>query len=130
MPLKEKITKFFKSLSFGKIKNTVLVIYTLLLLSTVYHSLYARKIIPGVKVGVVRLGGKSYSEALRLLEESEQDVTKELKLSYDGKDFWIRAEDIGLVYDWDSSVSRAFEVGRTGHILIDTKEKSPLKLGL
>ncbi|MFH1648525.1 MAG: peptidoglycan binding domain-containing protein, partial [Patescibacteria group bacterium] len=123
MPLKEKITKFFKSLSFEKVKNTVLVIYFLLLLSAVYHSLYARKIIPGVKVGAVRVGGKTYSEALNLLEEYEKDVEKELKLSYEGKDFWIRADEIGLTYDWDSSVSRAFEVGRTGYILRDTKEK-------
>ena len=123
MPLKEQIIKFFKSLSFEKVKNTVLVIYFLLLLSAVYHSLYARKIIPGVKVGVVRVGGKTYSEALKLLEDYEKDVDKELKLSYEGKDFWIRADDIGLTYDWDSSVSRAFEVGRTGHVLRDSKEK-------
>jgi len=123
MPQREKIIKFFKELDFSKIKNTLLIIYTILLLGTIYHAIYARKIIPGVKVGAVKLGGKTYNEAFKLLEEHEKIVDKNLTLKYDDKEFIIRAENIGLVYDWDSSVSRAFEVGRTGDIFRDTKEK-------
>ncbi len=112
-----------KNIDQKKFKNYVLVFYAFLLISTAYHIVYAKRIIPGVKVAGVKIGGMNFSQAKQSLEENEKNITKELKLKYEDKEFIIRDEDISLVYDWESSVVRAFEVGRTGNILTDTKEK-------
>lgn len=121
---KEIILKVnFKKVNPEKLKRALLVIYTLLLFATLYHFIYARRIIPGVKVAGVRIGGKTFAQARKALEDREKTVIKELKLKFEDEEFIIRPEDIGLVYDWDASVSRAFEVGRTGNLFVDTKEK-------
>lgn len=122
--LKLKLNKInFKNINPSKIRNIVLAFYTILLLSTIYHLVYARRVIPGVKIAGVKIGGMTFDQAKKHLEEKDKETTKDLKLKYDEKEFLIRAEDIGLVYDWDASVSRAFEVGRNGNIITDTKEK-------
>lgn len=113
----------FRKINFQKVKNVILIVYSVLFISTVYHFVYAKRIIPGVKVAGVRIGGMTFAQAKKTLEDKEQATTKELKLTYDTKEFLIRAQEIGLVYDWDSAVSRAFEVGRTGNIIVDTKDK-------
>lgn len=113
----------FKNINPQKLKTVILVIYSLLLLSTIYHVMYANRIIPGVKVAGVKVGGMTFNQAKDSLEKKDKETTKDLKLKYDDKEFLIRAEDIGLVYDWDASVSRAFEVGRNGNLVSDSKEK-------
>jgi len=65
----------------------------------------------------------TYLQAIKTLEEHEKTVSKELILKAEDREFIIKASDINLVYDWDASVSRAFEVGRTGNIFIDNKDK-------
>ena len=121
--LKINIKNRLKSISPQKIKNIILVTYSILLLSILYHILYANRIIPGVKVAGLRVGGMTFSQARKSLEEREKKVTKDLKLKYDDKEIIIRSQDIGLIYDWDASVSRAFEVGRSGNLIRDSKEK-------
>jgi vancomycin resistance protein YoaR len=90
---------------------------------TVYHLAYAKRIIPGVRIGNVRVGGMTYLQARKSLEEYEKKVTKEVVLKSGGREYRIKGSDISLVYDWDGSVSRAFEVGRTGSFLTDNKDK-------
>ena len=124
-----KFKTFFKSLKnpfkldFKYIRDAVLIIYLGLICATVYHFVYAHKIIPGVKVGGVMVGGMDYSSAKKALEDYEKTVNQELVLKDADKEFRIKSVDIGLVYDWDNSVSRAFEVGRTNNVFVDTKEK-------
>ena len=122
--LKLKLNKInIKNIDPQKIKNIVLVTYAFLLLSTFYHVIYANRIIPGVKVAGVKVGGMTFNQAKDTLEKKDKETTKDLKLKYDDKEFLIRAEEIGLVYDWDASVSRSFEVGRSGTFIGNTKEK-------
>lgn len=131
---KEKPTKFLslinyfkkinlKNIDFQKVKNVLLILYTVLFISTVYHFIYAKRIIPGVKVAGVRVGGMAFSQARKALEDKEQKTTKEIKLKFENKEFLIRAQEVGLTYDWDATVSRAFEVGRTGNVITDSKDK-------
>jgi vancomycin resistance protein YoaR len=107
----------------GKIRDLIYIFYGLLIVITIYHLVFAKRIIPGVYVGNVRVGGMTYLEAKKILEENEQKVTKELIIKYGDKEYVIKDSDIGLVYDWDSSVTRAFEVGRTGNVFVDSKDK-------
>ena len=124
---KEIISKFpkinLRNADPKKVKEILFIFYGILLVSTIYHVVYAKRIIPGVRVSGVDIGGMVYSQALSTLQNKDKDTSKELVLKYDGKEFIIRGDDIGLVYDWESTVTRAFEVGRTGNAFIDTKDK-------
>ncbi len=113
----------FKNIDFQKVKNILLILYTVLFISTVYHFIYAKRIIPGVRIAGIRVGGMTFSQARKALEDKEQKTTKELKLKFENKEFLIRAQEVNLTYDWDATVSRAFEVGRTGNLIVDTKDK-------
>lgn len=98
-------------------------IYLILSFSVLYHFAYARKIIPGVKIGSVDVGGMTFDSAKQKLISYEDYISKKLILKTDEKEFEIDADAVGLVYNWDASLSRAYEVGRTGNILTDTKDK-------
>jgi vancomycin resistance protein YoaR len=110
-------------------------IYALVLLVAGYHFYYAKKIIPGVRVGSVNLGGLTSDEAFDRLIAQELSTTKQLSLTYQDQSFIFDGESMGLEYMPAATVVRAFEVGRTGNILIDTKDKlagilKPLRLGM
>lgn len=94
-----------------------------LLLFSFYHFYFARRIIPGVVIGRVNVGGMKYDQAKTVLTEKEKAIKKELSLKYNDKTFVIKDTDVALTYDWDASVTRAFEVGRTGNLLVDTRDK-------
>jgi vancomycin resistance protein YoaR len=105
------------------VKITILVFYVLLILTVVFHFVYAKKIIPGVHIGVTNVGGKSFSEAKSTLTNKLESQKHDLTLVLDEKKYLINSEDISLKYDVDNSISRAFEVGRTGNLFTDTKDK-------
>src|SRR4030042_1094156 len=107
----------------AKIKWLLISIYVLLLFVVFYHFYYAQRIIPGVKIGSVNVGGLTYSQAKTALNNAEKNLTKDLVLKYNENEFHVKGEDIGFAYDWDAAVTRAFEVGRTKNIYIDTKDK-------
>ena len=121
--LQLQISKIKEILSSEKAKNFIYITYGFLIVVVVYHIAFAKRIIPGVYVGNVRVGGMNYLQAKNHLEEHEAKISKELILKFGEKTYTIKASDIDLVYDWDSSVTRAFEIGRTGNFFIDTKDK-------
>lgn len=92
-------------------------------LIALYHLYYAHRIIPGVSVGTMEIGGLTYNEAKNKLGTYESSLDKKLILTHNGTEFVITAQEINLEYFWDASVTRAFEIGRTGNFLWDTKEK-------
>src|SRR3990167_8805117 len=105
------------------IKPAFYAVIVLLLLITLYHTYFARRIIPGVMVGKTNVGGMSYNRAKELLESKEKNMGKVIKLKYNDYTYEIKADDISLEYDWDAAISRAFEVGRSGNFFIDNKDK-------
>lgn len=128
MDAREKINEGFSKLGINdfdteKLRNSLVVIYFFTILVICYHVFYAKKIIPGVRVAGQDLGGMTFSKAKSALEKSESTIDKDLKMYYEYKDFLIKGEDINLEYDWEDSVVRAFEVGRSGNFFIDTKNK-------
>jgi vancomycin resistance protein YoaR len=115
-----KVTDFLNKKT---LKIAIVLIYVLLALTAIFHFIYAKKIIPGVHLGVVNVGGKTFAEAKKLLTDHVTSQKNDLTLKLDDKKYLINSEDISLKYDIDNSVSRAFEVGRTGHLLNDSKDK-------
>ena len=116
-----RIKDYFSS---NKIRQIVYVSFIFLIFVSIYHLAYAKRIIPGVRIGSLRVGGMTYLQARKALEENEKKLTEEVVFKTDGKEYRIKGSDISLVYDWDGSVSRAFEVGRTGNLFIDNKDNS------
>lgn len=104
-------------------KRLIFGVYVLLLLITVYHFYYAKKIIPGVQIGAVDAGGMNYAQAKNALLNQERSIDKKILLEYEGKTFEFDPSLFELEYNIDATVVRAFEVGRTGNFLIDSKEK-------
>lgn len=98
-------------------------LYFILILATLYHVYYAKRIIPGVMVGDVSLGGKTKIEAETALLNYEKTLDKQLNLKFEGKEYKFKTDDIELNYDWEGTVLRAFEVGRTGSFFCDNKDK-------
>ncbi|MBN1162185.1 VanW family protein [Patescibacteria group bacterium] len=105
------------------LKKVIVFMYVTLGFVILYHVFYARKIISGVKVGSVYVGGMNFSQAKKALEDFELGKVKEFNVLYKDKEYRIAASSIDLTYDWEGVVTRAFEVGRTGDILVDTKDK-------
>jgi vancomycin resistance protein YoaR len=105
-----------------------------LIVSTGYHLYFANKIIPGVVLAGVNIGGLDPKQALSKVVQQETQTEKILKLwAQNGKVYQLKSDDIELKYDWEAGVARALEVGRTGRFIVDTKDKlaglvKPLKI--
>lgn len=106
-----------------KAKPYIFVLYGLLIIAIVFNLVYAKKIIPGVKIAGIDVGGMTFESAKKVLEENEKNIPEELKLKFEDKEFPLKRSDIGLTYDWEDSVVRCFDVGRSGNFFIDTKDK-------
>ncbi|OGC56837.1 hypothetical protein A3H26_01210 [candidate division WWE3 bacterium RIFCSPLOWO2_12_FULL_36_10] len=96
---------------------------SLILVFTLYHIYFAKRIIPGVAIGKVKVGGLAYDSALLVLQNADKNTIKKLTVSYKDKKYPFDASDIKLHYDLNSSIRRAFEVGRTGNFITDSKDK-------
>lgn len=117
----KKINKIAAMLN--KYRYLVLAVYIGFFLLSIFHIYYSRRIIPGVKIGSVDVGGKTFTQAKKALENFEKKSDKKVVFEYQNKLFEITSKEIDLSYDWDASVVRAFEVGRTGNPYTDNKEK-------
>lgn len=101
----------------------LIVLAVLLLLSvTLYHFMFARRIIPGVEISGINVGGMSLPQAQRALTE-RTTTTNKFTFRYEDTNFEFDTADLNVAYDVNATVVRAFEVGRTGNILVDTKDK-------
>lgn len=124
MSLTQSLQQKIKHVSTTRFFPKALVfVYFILALSILYHLYYAHRVIPGVTVGGVALGGKNFDQAVLALSEYEKQANKVITLTFNGEEYKVSAEDIGLVYDTEGTVLKAFEVGRTGNIFRDAKDK-------
>lgn len=123
--LAEMPKKSANKVKIGKIKKyAVLSAFGLLLLFSAYHACFANKIIPGVRVGTIKLGGQTSAEALKTLQSKiEEEQTLILKDSDKDTIYEIKTQEIELKYDLEDTVRNAFSIGRTGNLWIDNKNK-------
>uniref|UniRef100_A0A7C4XIL9 G5 domain-containing protein n=1 Tax=candidate division WWE3 bacterium TaxID=2053526 RepID=A0A7C4XIL9_UNCKA len=122
--LSNKVSEFAKSEEFySLIKKLYFVVLVVIVFFTVYHIGYTKRIIPGVRVGDIFVGGLTYDQAVEALTKHNNSLKKDLKLVFDSRDFEIKGETISLEYNIEATVSRAFDLGRSGNIFVDTKDK-------
>jgi len=94
-----------------------------LLVISAYHLYFAKRLIPGIYIAGLEVGGNTYNQAVEKLIEYDSITTKKIDALYEGKTYEINAPEIELIYDWEATVNRAFEVGRTGNLYMDSKDK-------
>ncbi len=120
----KKAKSLFLFLSLNWKKGLILSAFTLGILFSFYHAYYADRIIPGVRVGNISLGGKTVTEALIVLEEP---LGKEYTLVLIDKEknaiYETKTSEIELQYDPENTVETAFSVGRSKKFLTDLKVK-------
>jgi vancomycin resistance protein YoaR len=74
------------------------------------------KILEGVSVGDVPVGGKTPEEARQMIKERGGDALQKISFTGGPEDFALSAKEIGLNLDVDGTVDKAYAVGREGSI--------------
>ncbi len=96
----------------------------LALLFSLYHVVYANKIIPGVTVAGAAIGRKTAKEAQAVLETLVKAQEKiEIKDSQENLTFELKMTEIDLEYNVENTVREAFLIGRSKNFLRDSKNK-------
>lgn len=121
--IKAKFTEINISEIVARYKPYYIGILVILVLISTYHIYFSQKIITGVTVAGQDLGGLSYKRALSKLESMDKENEKKISFIYSGEAYELFASDIDLNFNWEAVVSRAFEVGRTGDLYVDSKDK-------
>jgi len=106
-----------------KAKPYIFVLYGFLVIAIIFNLIYAKKIIPGVRIAGIDVGGMTFENAKKVLENTGRNIPEELKFKYEDREFPVKGSDIGLIYDWEDSVVKCFDIGRSGNFFIDTKDK-------
>jgi vancomycin resistance protein YoaR len=87
-----------------------------------YVLLNSSYIAKGVFIEGLNVGGMEREEALNLLKEKFKIPNFTIAAVYEGEVFEVTSEDIGLYYDYEETVNKAYQVGREGNILERVKE--------
>ena len=72
----------------------------------------------GVKINQIDISGLTYEEARDKLEEAFKTILDvEIELDYDDYQYKIKADDVGLSYDFQKELDEAYSIGRKGNLL-------------
>lgn len=72
------------------------------------------RIVPGVSVAGINVSGMTYEEAMTALADSYTYANEAIYTFRDGDRIWqMSAEDLGVSFDLNETVSRAYQVGHT-----------------
>jgi len=72
------------------------------------------RIVPGVSVAGVNLGGMTYEEAVAAVSDQYTYANEAIYTFRDGDRIWqMSAGDLGVSFDVDETISRAYKVGHT-----------------
>jgi vancomycin resistance protein YoaR len=87
----------------------------LTLFSLVLTILFAGKLLPGMTVAGVDLGGMKQEQAEELLRDRiSYQNTGLIVLEYEGQLWTFTPEELGLTLDYKASIQQAYNIGRTG----------------
>ncbi len=84
----------------------------------------------GVSVGDVALGGKTLADAREILERHAPETLEKIRISGPGGDFTLRAGRLGVRFDVQATVERAYAVGRRGTLLERLGERARSVFGV
>lgn len=87
-----------------------------------YVLLTSSYIAKGVFIEGINVGGMEREEALSIIKEKFKVPKFSIVAFYEGQSFEITTEDIGLQYNYEEVVNKAYEVGRNGNVLDRIRE--------
>ncbi len=92
--------------------------FLLIVLTTTYLIWSEGRILPGVRVGGVRLGGMKAQEATELFSKEVKVLAeKKVVLVYKKRQLNLVLNSVGIRLDVPESIARAYQVGRSGSFL-------------
>lgn len=107
----------------------LLVLALNILLGGIYAWRYEGAFFPGVRLAGLSLGGLSYDQARRLLEQRLSPILDHPLLLKAGPEEWtLTAEEAGLRYRLDEALEEAWALGRSGPALASWWEQLRLAL--
>lgn len=129
MSKEQKVEKQSKS-SRLKLKRSTrraifgLLIFLILISGFVFGQsvVYAQKILPKTSVGGVDISGLSKTDALKKIE-TEVDKVKTVHFSYKDKSWEFSKADLGIVFDVETSIEKAWSLGKSGSISQRVKDQ-------
>lgn len=90
-----------------------------------YGQIYAQEFYPGVKIAGVDLGGQKQTSAELLLKSKSDNLSKQnLKINTGEAVKQIKLSNLGVTIDTKSSISEAYDYGRSGDVIQDTISKA------
>lgn len=79
-----------------------------------YQWVYRDVVFPGVRIAGIHVGGRSARAALARLKEAGIDAESDVTLRTGDQVWSLRPEASGLAFDANATVTKAWEVGRSG----------------
>ena len=87
------------------------------------------RIISGLKIGGVEVGGMTAYEALREMENAGSIINSKVVINANGKKYTILPEDIEVNLDIEASVDKAYDTAKSGNLISDAWAALKLKMG-
>lgn len=92
-----------------------IILFLMIIISTTYLIWSEGRILPGVKVGGVKLGGMKVQDAAELFADEMKSLSeKKVMLVYNKRQLNLVLNSVGIKLDVPESISKAYQVGRTG----------------
>ena len=96
------------------------VLFIILIFSTIFAMIHSTKntVAKGVRINGIDISGLTYEEARDKLDEAFKTILDvEIELSYKDYQYKVKAEDVGLAYDFQKELDEAYSIGRRGNLL-------------
>ena len=95
-----------------------------------YHIYFAKRIIPGVYVSDLYIGGLTVSDAVKLMSDKNpsEDQTVSIKFGNTGDDkpIFVKSSEIDFKFLYVKTAKEAFNIGRSGNLFKDLSSKVAL----
>ncbi len=104
--------------------------FVVLLTMLMDSALYYNKVHAGVSMAQQSLSGKTYDQALGLLDQKTQELrAKPITLVKDSKTWTVTPEELGQIIDPDASVNVAMQATRKSNLVADLARRLGLYFG-
>lgn len=98
----------------------IIIIYSIFILQIISN----QKIAPGVKIANLKVGRHDTLTSAKILQEKwDEFAHQQITLTYQEKTWSIKLADLGFRIDYQSTISRAYQITRRSNFFINLKEQ-------
>lgn len=103
----------------------ILLVFVLTFFLVAFQIRVQERIVPGVSAAGVELGGMTYDEAIEALNNQYTYANEAIFTFRDGDRIWqMSAEDLGVTFDVNETIARAYLVGHTHDSIRNVSEQA------